>query len=48
MTREDIRYAEELGYRIKLLGIPGARPRDRAARHPRSSLRAVIANVEGV
>ena len=35
LTREDIRYAEELGYRIKLLGIARAAPgRLRAARAP--------------
>ena len=46
----DIRYAEQLGYRIKLLGITRApRRRHRAARAPDAGARRkrLIANVEG-
>jgi homoserine dehydrogenase len=50
LTREDIRYAEELGYRIKLLGI--AKRRDSGVElrvHPTLiPERRLIANVEGV
>ncbi len=50
LTQEDIRYAEELGYRIKLLGITkrvaqGIELRVHPALIPKSRL---IANVEGV
>jgi homoserine dehydrogenase len=50
LTREDIRYAEELGYRIKLLGIakrkaPGIELRVHPTLIPAKRL---IANVEGV
>jgi homoserine dehydrogenase len=50
LTREDIRYAEELGYRIKLLGIAKRRPRGIELRvHPTLiPARRLIANVEGV
>jgi homoserine dehydrogenase len=50
LAQEDIRYAEELGYRIKLLGI--AKRKDRGVElrvHPTLiSERQLIANVEGV
>lgn len=50
LTREDIRYAEELGYRIKLLGIAKRTPAGIELRvHPTLiSTRRLIANVEGV
>src|SRR5690348_13803617 len=50
LTREDIRYAEELGYRIKLLGITKRTPRGIELRvHPTLiPSRRLIANVEGV
>ncbi len=50
LTREDIRYAEELGYRIKLLGIAKRTPRGIELRvHPTLiPVRRLIANVEGV
>ena len=50
LTREDIRYAEELGYRIKLLGIAKRTPRGIELRvHPTLiPMRRLIANVEGV
>ena len=50
LTREDIRYAEELGYRIKLLGIAKRKPRGIELRvHPTLiPARRLIANVEGV
>src|SRR5215831_17848845 len=50
LTREDIRYAEELGYRIKLLGITRRTPRGVELRvHPTLiPARRLIANVEGV
>ena len=50
LTREDIRYAEELGYRIKLLGIAKRTPAGIELRvHPTLiSARRLIANVEGV
>jgi homoserine dehydrogenase len=50
LTREDIRYAEELGYRIKLLGITRRTPRGIELRvHPTLiPARRLIANVEGV
>ena len=50
LTREDIRYAEELGYRIKLLGIAKRKDRGIELRvHPTLiSARRLIANVEGV
>jgi homoserine dehydrogenase len=50
LTREDIRYAEELGYRIKLLGITKRTPRGIELRvHPTLiPTRRLIANVEGV
>ncbi|MDO8438353.1 MAG: homoserine dehydrogenase [Nitrosomonadaceae bacterium] len=50
LTREDIRYAEELGYRIKLLGIAKRTPRGIELRvHPTLiPTRRLIANVEGV
>jgi homoserine dehydrogenase len=50
LTREDIRYAEELGYRIKLLGIARRTPRGIELRvHPTLiPVRRLIANVEGV
>ena len=50
LTREDIRYAEELGYRIKLLGITRrARKGIELRVHPTLvPARRLIANVEGV
>ena len=50
LTREDIRYAEELGYRIKLLGIAKRKPKGIELRvHPTLiPSRRLIANVEGV
>ncbi len=50
LTREDIRYAEELGYRIKLLGITRRTPKGIELRvHPTLiPTRRLIANVEGV
>ena len=50
LTREDIRYAEELGYRIKLLGLTRRTPRGIELRvHPTLiPTRRLIANVEGV
>ena len=50
LTREDIRYAEELGYRIKLLGITRRTPKGIELRvHPTLiPARRLIANVEGV
>ncbi len=50
LTREDIRYAEELGYRIKLLGITKRKSRGFELRvHPTLiPERRLIANVEGV
>jgi homoserine dehydrogenase len=50
LTREDIRYAEALGYRIKLLGITRRTPRGIELRvHPTLiPSRRLIANVEGV
>src|SRR5512146_1376231 len=50
LTQEDIRYAEELGYRIKLLGITKRTPRGIELRvHPTLiPTRRLIANVEGV
>ena len=50
LTREDIRYAEELGYRIKLLGIAKRREKGIELRvHPTLiPTRRLIANVEGV
>ena len=50
LTREDIRYAEELGYRIKLLGITKRTPEGIELRvHPTLiPTRRLIANVEGV
>lgn len=50
LTREDIRYAEELGYRIKLLGITKRTPGGIELRvHPTLiPTRRLIANVEGV
>jgi homoserine dehydrogenase len=50
LTQEDIRYAEELGYRIKLLGITRRRPKGIELRvHPALvPERRLIANVEGV
>jgi homoserine dehydrogenase len=50
LTREDIRYAEELGYRIKLLGISRRRPKGIEIRvHPALvPARRLIASVEGV
>ncbi|VCU72010.1 Homoserine dehydrogenase [Pigmentiphaga humi] len=49
LAQEDIRYAEELGYRIKLLGITKARPDGIELRvHPTLiDARRVMANVEG-
>ncbi|GAA0529695.1 homoserine dehydrogenase [Pigmentiphaga daeguensis] len=49
LAQEDIRYAEELGYRIKLLGITKARPEGIELRvHPTLiAARRVMANVEG-
>ena len=50
LTREDIRYAEELGYRFKLLGITRRTPAGIELRvHPTLiPARRLIANVEGV
>jgi homoserine dehydrogenase len=50
LTREDIRYAEELGYRIKLLGIAKRREKGIELRvHPTLiPEKRLIANVEGV
>ena len=50
LTREDIRYAEELGYRIKLLGIAKRKPNGIELRvHPTLiPAKRLIANVEGV
>jgi len=50
LTREDIRYAEELGYRIKLLGITRRAKKGIELRvHPTLvPARRLIANVEGV
>ena len=50
LTQEDIRYAEELGYRIKLLGITKRKERGIELRvHPTLiPARRLIANVEGV
>ena len=50
LTREDIRYAEELGYRIKLLGITRRRSKGIELRvHPTLvPVRRLIASVEGV
>ncbi|HMA89055.1 MAG TPA: homoserine dehydrogenase [Burkholderiales bacterium] len=50
LTREDIRYAEELGYRIKLLGITKRVSKGIELRvHPTLvPARRLIANVEGV
>jgi len=50
LTREDIRYAEELGYRIKLLGITKKTSEGIELRvHPTLiPTRRLIANVEGV
>jgi homoserine dehydrogenase len=50
LTRQDIRYAEELGYRIKLLGIAKRKSRGFELRvHPTLiPARRLIANVEGV
>jgi homoserine dehydrogenase len=50
LTREDIRYAESLGYRIKLLGITKRTPAGIELRvHPTLvPARRLIANVEGV
>ena len=49
LAQEDIRYAEELGYRIKLLGITKARPEGIELRvHPTLvDAKRVMANVEG-
>jgi homoserine dehydrogenase len=50
LTRDDIRYAEELGYRIKLLGITRRAPAGIELRvHPTLiPAKRLIANVEGV
>jgi homoserine dehydrogenase len=50
LAREDIQYAEELGYRIKLLGIAKRKPLGIELRvHPTLiPTRRLIANVEGV
>ena len=50
LTQEDIRYAEQLGYRIKLLGITRRTPEGIELRvHPTLiPIRRLIANVEGV
>jgi homoserine dehydrogenase len=50
LTRDDIRYAESLGYRIKLLGITRLTPQGIELRvHPTLiPARRLIANVEGV
>ena len=49
LTREDIRYAEELGYRIKLLGIARRKPNGYELRvHPTLvPAKRLIASVEG-
>jgi homoserine dehydrogenase len=49
LTKEDIRYAEELGYRIKLLGIARRKPHGYELRvHPTLvPAKRLIANVEG-
>jgi homoserine dehydrogenase len=50
LTRQDIRYAEELGYRIKLLGITRRTPKGIELRvHPTLvPARRLLSNVEGV
>ncbi|MBE0624340.1 MAG: homoserine dehydrogenase [Burkholderiales bacterium] len=50
LTQDDIRYAEQLGYRIKLLGITRRTPEGIELRvHPTLvPVRRLIANVEGV
>jgi homoserine dehydrogenase len=50
LTREDIAYAEQLGYRIKLLGITRRRPNGIELRvHPTLvPAKRIIANVDGV
>ncbi|TSA18152.1 MAG: homoserine dehydrogenase [Betaproteobacteria bacterium] len=50
LTQQDIRYAEQLGYRIKLLGITRRTPEGIELRvHPTLvPVRRLIANVEGV
>ncbi|MGE5522780.1 MAG: homoserine dehydrogenase [Rhodospirillaceae bacterium] len=50
LTQQDIRYAEELGYRIKLLGIAKRKPKGIELRvHPTLiPAKRLIANVEGV
>ena len=50
LTQEDIRYAEQLGYRIKLLGVTKRTPEGIELRvHPTLiPTRRLIANVEGV
>lgn len=50
LTQQDIRYAEELGYRIKLLGIAKRKPKGIEVRvHPTLiPAKRLIANVEGV
>jgi homoserine dehydrogenase len=50
LTKSDLRYAEELGYRIKLLGITKKTPKGIELRvHPTLvPARRLIANVEGV
>ncbi|MFC4159346.1 homoserine dehydrogenase [Chitinimonas lacunae] len=50
LTREDIAYAEQLGYRIKLLGITKRRPQGIELRvHPTLvPAKKILANVEGV
>ncbi|MGQ5523062.1 homoserine dehydrogenase [Chitinimonas sp. PSY-7] len=50
LTREDIAYAEELGYRIKLLGVAKRRPNGIELRvHPTLiPAKRIIANVDGV
>jgi len=50
LTREDIQYAEQLGYRIKLLGITRSTPEGIELRvHPTLiPAKRLIANVEGV
>ncbi|QDQ27771.1 homoserine dehydrogenase [Chitinimonas arctica] len=50
LSRDDIRYAEELGYRIKLLGITKRKPNGIELRvHPTLvPAKRIIANVEGV
>jgi len=49
LTKEDLRYAEELGYRIKLLGIARRKPEGYELRvHPTLvPAKRLIANVEG-